>query len=248
MTASSSAASDFPPEEPTADRMPVREISSEEGNRLPRIVRRDSGSVVSRRRPQIVAAVRVLGAGVTRGQRGQRGSAALGVEPAVEHHRAGERAGHRQPAPVVRRRRGRLGPGRVGVRPQVGQHRPQPGRIGVPGGFHQHRLQRAQLVRRQLRGGRGQPPGVGVGEVPGGQGVGGDRQVIGQHPGGAHPLAGLAGGESAGPAQPGRGGHRPGHPGRPAAVEDHQPAGELRLQSGDRDSQPHQVGGQGLVR
>jgi len=59
------AAPSFPPEEPTADRVPVREISSEEGNRLPRIVRRDSGSVVSRRRPQIVAAVRVLGAGVT---------------------------------------------------------------------------------------------------------------------------------------------------------------------------------------
>ena len=40
------------------DRVQVREISSEEGNRLPRIVRRDSGSVVSRRRAQIVAAVR----------------------------------------------------------------------------------------------------------------------------------------------------------------------------------------------
>ena len=65
MTASSSAASDFPPEEPTADRVQVREISSEEGNRLPRVLRRDSGSVVSWRRPQIVAAVRVLGAGVT---------------------------------------------------------------------------------------------------------------------------------------------------------------------------------------
>jgi len=48
VTASSSASSDFPPEEPTADRVPVREISSEEGNRLLRIVRRDSGSVVSR--------------------------------------------------------------------------------------------------------------------------------------------------------------------------------------------------------
>ena len=45
--------------------MPVQEISSEEGNRLLRIVRRDSGSVLSRRRPQIVAAVRVLDAGVT---------------------------------------------------------------------------------------------------------------------------------------------------------------------------------------
>src|SRR5664280_472296 len=33
-----------------------------------------------------------------------------------------------------------------------------------------------------------------------------------------------------------------------AAVEDHQPAGELRLQPGDRDPQPHQVGGQGGVR
>ena len=65
MTASSSASSDLPPEEPIADWGPAREISSEEGNRLLRIVRRDSGSVVSRRRPQIVAAVRVLGAGVT---------------------------------------------------------------------------------------------------------------------------------------------------------------------------------------
>src|SRR5664279_5486003 len=38
VTASSSASSDFPPEEPTADRVPVREISSEEGSRLLRIV------------------------------------------------------------------------------------------------------------------------------------------------------------------------------------------------------------------
>src|SRR5664280_2246090 len=38
VTGASSASSDFPPEEPTADRVPVREISSEEGNRLLRIV------------------------------------------------------------------------------------------------------------------------------------------------------------------------------------------------------------------
>src|SRR5664280_1965806 len=38
VTASSSASSDFPPEEPTADRVQVREISSEEGSRLLRIV------------------------------------------------------------------------------------------------------------------------------------------------------------------------------------------------------------------
>src|SRR5664280_1701026 len=37
-------------------------------------------------------------------------------------------------------------------------------------------------------------------------------------------------------------------PAGPAAVEDHQSAGELRLQPGDRDPQPHQVSGQGLVR
>jgi hypothetical protein len=38
VTASSSASSDFPPEEPTADPVQVREISSEEGSRLLRIV------------------------------------------------------------------------------------------------------------------------------------------------------------------------------------------------------------------
>src|SRR5674536_296395 len=40
---------------------------------------------------------------------------------------------------------------------------------------------------------------------------------------------------------------RRGAAGVTGAVEDHQPAGELRLQSGDRDPQPHQAGGQGGV-
>lgn len=37
-----------------AERVQVREISNEEGNRLLRMVRRDSGSVVTWRRAQIV--------------------------------------------------------------------------------------------------------------------------------------------------------------------------------------------------
>ena len=45
-----------------ADRVRVREISAEEGNRLLRIVRRDSGSVVTWRRAQIVAQIVLLSA------------------------------------------------------------------------------------------------------------------------------------------------------------------------------------------
>ena len=48
-----------------ADRVQVGEISPDEVSRLQQVVRRDSGSVLSRRRPQIVAVDSVPGAGVT---------------------------------------------------------------------------------------------------------------------------------------------------------------------------------------
>jgi hypothetical protein len=44
----------FPQEHEMAERVRVREISNDEGNRLLRMVRRDSGSVVTWRRAQMV--------------------------------------------------------------------------------------------------------------------------------------------------------------------------------------------------